>query len=87
MKNLEQFYTEIMGDEALKEAFLVAYKEGKLGSFLKDNDCNATAEETAEFLKGIKEGAVSDDDLDNVSGGCLTSWSCNATCTCMTCCC
>ncbi len=81
MKSPEEFCKEIMENEALKEEFVKAFKEGKLGDFLKDNDCSAAADEAVEYVAGLKEGSVTDDDLDNVAGGCLTTESCNS-CTC-----
>ena len=85
MKKLEEFYKEVIEDEALKGEFIAAYKEGTLADFLKGHDCDATAEEAMEYINGIKEGAVCDDDLDNVSGGSCSSWSCGETCSCYTC--
>lgn len=70
MKTLENLYNEILKSNELKTAFANAVKENKVAEFLKANDCDATLEETTEFLKGIqKSGELSDDELDNVAGG------------------
>ncbi|MBR6173144.1 MAG: Nif11-like leader peptide family RiPP precursor [Eubacterium sp.] len=82
MKNLEQFYKEVMEDETLKADFISAYKEGKLGDFLKEHEISATAEETMEFIEGVQEMELSDDDLENVAGGNCLSVSCDQSCTC-----
>ena len=43
---------------------------GKTPEFLKEKDCEATAEELTVFLKNRSNGELSDDELDNVAGGC-----------------
>ena len=93
MKNIEALYKEVMENEALKAEFATAYREGNVSEFLKKHDCDATAEEVSEYVNGVKDEALSLDDLDNVAGGggcntgsCDGSCSCEFTCnTCMTC--
>ncbi len=70
MKSLDALYEEIQGSDELKKEFVTAYKEGSIEDFLKKNDCDASAEDVKDYLDGLKESAVSDDDLDKVSGGC-----------------
>ena len=92
-KNIEELYKEVMENEALKAEFATAYREGNVSEFLKKHDCDATAEEVSEYVNGVKDEALSLDDLDNVAGGggcgsgsCDESCTCYYTCdTCMTC--
>ena len=81
MKNIEALYKEVMENEALKEEFATAYREGNVSEFLKKHDCNATAEEVSEYVNGVKDEALSLDDLDNVAGGGSCAGS-KETCTC-----
>ena len=76
MKTLQELYTEIMGSDELKKAFLEAAKGGKVADFLKANGCEATAEEIKAFLKEKADQELSDDELDSVAGG-----TCNDTTT------
>ena len=69
MKNIEALYKEVMENEALKAEFATAYREGNVSEFLKKHDCDATAEEVSEYVNGVKDEALSLDDLDNVAGG------------------
>ena len=79
MKSLEQLYEEIKDNDELKKEFTTAYKEGNVESFLKANECDASAEDVKDYLDGLKENAVSDDDLDKVAGGgCGTTMTCDA---------
>lgn len=80
MKTLEQFYEEIQNNEELKQEFTSSFKEGVLDDFLKDHDCDATAEDVMNFMNSLKDGAVSDNDLDNVAGGGFTAPSWEASC-------
>ena len=76
MKTLEELYTEVLGSEELKAAFVAAVKEKKIAEFLKEQGCEATEAEVAEFLKSKQgaEGEVADEELDAVAGG-----GCNTT--------
>ena len=51
MKTLEELYTEVMGSEELKAAFVAAGKENKIAEFLNAQGCEATEAEVTEFLK------------------------------------
>ncbi len=68
---LEELYTKVVADEALKKAYMDAVREGKLAEFLKANGCEATEEELQAFLdsKQKKTGELADDELDSVAGG------------------
>lgn len=69
MKSLEELYAEIQNDESLKQEFVNSFKEGGVENFLKDHECNATAEDVMNYMNSLRDGAVSDDDLDMVAGG------------------
>ena len=69
MKTLQELYSEIIASDELKAAFAEAAKSGKALDFLKDHGCEATAEELAAFLKNQTSGELSDEELDNASGG------------------
>ena len=72
MKTLEELYAEVTDSEELKAAFVAAVKEKKISEFLKEQGCEATESEVAEFLKSKQsaEGEVADEELDAVAGGC-----------------
>lgn len=79
MRTLQELYDEVKGDDALKKSFAKALREGTAGDFLRERDCEATAEELQEFLKEQvmkKSGPLelSADELAEVAGG--TSYYC-----------
>ena len=74
MKTLQELFDEIMGSDELKRAFVEALKATSVEDFLKQNGCDATVEELAEFLeaKAASEDApmeLSEDVLAAVAGG------------------
>lgn len=69
MKTLQELYTEIIGSDELKKAYLEAAKGGKIAEFLKAQGCEASVEEIKGFLKEKANQELSDADLDNVAGG------------------
>ena len=69
MKTLEQLYKEILENEELKKAFEQAQKDRKVPEFLKEQDCDATAEDVSAFLANQSGRELTDDELDNASGG------------------
>ena len=75
MKNIQELYNEVMGDQTLKSQFIEAAKAGRLTDFLKEHGCGATKEDVAVFLKAkVKEDApLSASELENASGGKCTS--------------
>lgn len=77
MKTIEELYKEIQNDETLKQEFISSFKEGGVEEFLKAHDCDATAEDVMKYMNSLKDGAVSDDDLDQVAGGCFSGYSIN----------
>lgn len=69
IKTIEQFFAEIKENEALQKAFQAAVENGTAEAFLKEQQVDATLEELMAF-GNTKRGELSDDELDNVSGGC-----------------
>ena len=70
MKTLEELYKEILANEEKKKAYEEAKAAGKLPDFVKENGCEATAEELAPLMtKDEVFGELSLDELDNVAGG------------------
>lgn len=87
MKTLEKLFAEITSSEKMKEDLAAACKEKKLGSFLKSAGCEFSEKEFIDYVSaktGDKTTAVlSDEELQNVAGGVLSSiflfFTCNAT--------
>lgn len=77
MKSLEELYGKIQNDEDLKQEFISSFKEGVIDDFLKNHECDASAEDVINYMNNLREGEISDDDLDHVAGGCRTSFTCN----------
>lgn len=69
MKTIEQFYAEVKDNKELQQAFQAAVENGTAEAFLKEQQVDATLEELMAF-GNTKRGELSDDELDNVSGGC-----------------
>ena len=82
MRTLQELYDEVKGDDALKKSFAKALREGAAGDFLREYDCEATAEELQEFLQGKTAQSdpmdLSADELADVAGG--TSYYCGEPC-------
>ena len=68
MKTINILINEIKTDETLQKLLVEAVKNKALDSFLKDQGCEATAE---EFIAALKEQAEQMDDaaLNTVAGG------------------
>ena len=69
MKTIRELYKEIVASDGLKAAFLDAVKDGKTADFLKAHGCEATEAEITAFLKEQAAGELSDEELDDASGG------------------
>lgn len=74
MKDIATLYNEVLGNDELKTAFATAVQEKKLDAFLKNNGCEASADDVKKFLEEqqAKEGEISDAELGSASGGCST---------------
>jgi hypothetical protein len=82
MKTLEQLYEEIQSNEELKKEFTASIKENTTDDFLKKHDCDANIRSVMAFMNNLKDGELSEDDLESVAGGdghggfCGTSMTC-----------
>ena len=81
MKSLEELYKEVQENEELKKEFITSFKEGSLESFLSSHNCDATASDVMEFLRGTEKILESEDDLSKVAGGgCSSGNTCGPDC-------
>ena len=99
MKTLEELYTEVMGNEEAKVAFVEAIKANDAAAFMAANDCDATQEQLNEFigLKMAEDGPMElgMDKLAEIAGGshitetvyCSAGDSCDCSDTCIEDCC
>ena len=69
MKTLKELYDEVVASEELKKEYIKANRNGNLKEFLASHGCEATEEELIVFLAERQKGELSDDELDNISGG------------------
>ena len=87
MKSLEKYYNEIQSNEELKKEFITSFKEGRIESFLKAHDCDASVTDVMTFMESKRDETATEDDLMKVAGGgCSSSATCNAcdaTCDCI----
>ena len=73
MKTIQELYGEVIASDELKQAFVEAMKANTLEDFLKENGCEATAEEVKEFIE-TKSGEdapieLSDSEIKHVAAG------------------
>ena len=69
MKTLQELYDEMLASDELKNAFVEAAKAGKLADLLKEQGCEATADEFVAFLGEKAQGEMTDEELDEAAGG------------------
>ncbi len=71
MKNLNELYDEIVACEELKKEFVSLDTTEKVASFVATYGCDATLEDINNFFKEKLNavGELSDEQLDQVSGG------------------
>ena len=69
MKTIEELYKEITENEELKKEFEQAQKDLKVPEFLKEHGCEVTEESISAFLANQSGRELTDDELDNASGG------------------
>ena len=72
MKTIEMLISEIKASETLQKLLVEAAKNNALDAFLKEQGCEATAEEFAAALKEQTE-QMDDAALNAVAGGANTS--------------
>jgi predicted ribosomally synthesized peptide with nif11-like leader len=74
MAGLKEFLEKLEGDTGLQEKVKAAVDENALLKVVTDAGYDVKLEELKAFLDDTaKEGALSDDDLDNVAGGKATT--------------
>ena len=69
MKTVEEFVKEINESKELQKAIGEIKDKASFEAFLKDHDCDATADDFAKFVRSNSEGEISDDAAGDVSGG------------------
>jgi predicted ribosomally synthesized peptide with nif11-like leader len=70
MAGLKEFLEKLEGDTGLQEKVKAAVDENALLKVITDAGYDVKPEELKKFIESVaKEGALSDDDLDNVAGG------------------
>ena len=72
MKTFEEFIKEIDASEELQAELKNVKGMDDANAFLKAHNCDATAEELADFIKSQinnGQGELSDDEASSVSGG------------------
>ena len=76
VKTFEELYQEITASEEQKKAFVQAQKEGKVPEFLKAHGYSVTEKDLAAFTEKQSGVELSDDELDDVAGGCGNTSKC-----------
>jgi len=72
MISINELYQELKNNNELRSKFLEAYGKGEIEGFLKDNDCDATADEALKYIEQeTRSGSpeLSDEELSLVAGG------------------
>ncbi|MBQ7700332.1 MAG: hypothetical protein IJT49_08335 [Clostridia bacterium] len=72
MKTLNEFIKEINGSKDLQEELKNTNDMDAANAFLKKHDCDATANELAEYIRSQRKDGVqelSDDEVSAVAGG------------------
>ena len=73
MITVEELYNKVTSDKDMMQEFVNASGKDSLSAFAKAHDCDATDKEIREYFMSKSEkryeGPISDDDLENVSGG------------------
>ena len=77
MKTIEALMEEVKSSDALQNEFANISDTDSLAAFLKNNGCDASAEEFAAYMQSVyaaisddqQEGELSDEDAEAISGG------------------
>ena len=69
MKTIEEFLKEVAASKELQDELKAIESKDTLAAFLKKNNCGATVEEFAEFIKSNTEGEISDSNAESAAGG------------------
>ncbi len=67
MKTVDELYKEVISNEDLKKEYVSLKNEEEINGFLKEHDCEASAEDLKVFLENGHE--IDDDELNDVAGG------------------
>ena len=73
MKTIEELMKEIEGSKELQEELKGAFKE-KLEDFLKNHDCDGSAEEFVKLANSRYQGEIDDDNAAAAGGGFFWIW-------------
>ena len=74
MKTIEELYNEINASEELKKAVSEIKDKEAFADFLKEQGCDASADEFEKFVKSQTEGEIRDDDAAAAAGGSADVW-------------
>ena len=66
---IEELFGKVIADDALKEEFAQAAKDGKMQEWAAAQGVDATQEELIAYVKGTANEKLSVDDVDKVAGG------------------
>ena len=69
MKTAEEFVKEINESKELQKAIGEIKDKASFEAFLKDHDCDATADEFVKFVKSHAEGEIGDETAESITGG------------------
>ena len=69
MKTIEEFIKEIESSETLKNELKAIKDKYALERFLQNNECSASVNDFAKYVKSTIEGELTDDDAAAVAGG------------------
>jgi hypothetical protein len=69
MMTIKEFGEIMCRDEALRNEYLLAEKEGSIDRFFREHDVDATARDIEDLYQAHQNCQLDDSELDNVSGG------------------
>ena len=77
MKTLNELYTEVVANDALKAEFLALKTPEEIVAFAKKNGCNATLDDIKAFFEEKQKaiGELNEKELEQVAGGKSGSWA------------
>ena len=69
MKTIEQFFSEIETNDELFDKFITITNDEELETFLNENSVSGTIDEFKALVVAQVRGELSDEELEQVSGG------------------
>ena len=69
MKTIEQFFSEIETNDELFDKFITITNDEELETFLNENSVSGTIDEFKALVVEQARGELSDEELEQVSGG------------------